>query len=135
MRKAILDYIWQSVLIGIMLSVAYYLFCAYGYPQLYTKSIFLLVVTLLVINIGFHSYFVYTAIKKNEAFVRVFLASTMLKLMIYLGFLLFMIFTGQAQIKVVLVSFLFFYFVFTTHEISTILRFLKKNSSAGVKSK
>jgi hypothetical protein len=90
---------------------------------------------LFLINAIFHAFFVNTILHKNEAFVRRFLASTMIKLLIYLTILLVLIFTGQNLIKVILVSFLIFYIVFTAHEIYSIMDFLKKNSSQGVRSK
>lgn len=135
MRKALLGYLSQSLVISVLLAVAYFVFYTYGFPNLYTKSIFLVIALLFVINGIFHGYFVHTVVYKNEAFVRRFLASTMLKLLLYLSILLIMIFTGQPQIKVILVSFLIFYLVFTAHEIYSIMEFLKKNGSQRVKSK
>lgn len=135
MQKAIVNYILQSLIITFLLSIGYYLFYTYGAPQLYTGNVYLVIGILFFVNIIFHSFFIQTIIKKNEAFVRRFLASTMLKLMIYLISLLIMIFIGLALIKVILISFLICYFVYTAHEISSILNFLKKNSSQHVKSK
>lgn len=135
MRKALLGYLSQSLIISLLLAIAYFVFYKYGFSNLYTGSVFLVIALLFVVNGIFHSYFVHTVVNKNEAFVRRFLASTMLKLLLYLSFLLIMIFTGQPQIKVILVSFLIFYLVFTAHEIYSILEFLKKNSSQRVKSK
>lgn len=135
MFKAILGYSLQSIGISILLGLGYFMFCKYGFPQFYTPNVYLIILFLFLVNALFHSYFVQTVIKKNEAFVRRYLASTMLKLLIYLSILLLMIFTGQALIKVIIVSFLLFYIVFTAHEIFTIMEFLKKNSSQHVKSK
>ncbi len=135
MRKAISSYIFQSLIISVILALSYFIFCKFGYPDLYTPKVYFLIAILFTINCLFHSYFVYTILEKNEAFVRRFLASTMLKLLIYLTIIVIMIFTSQALIKVILVSFLILYMVYTAHEIYSILEFLKKNNSQRVKSK
>lgn len=134
MQKPILGYLFQSLLISFILAGIYWLFSQY-YPQFYTNRIFVLIAALLVINGCFHAYFIHTVLNKNEAFVRRFLASTMLKLLLYLIIILAMIFTSQPLIKVILVGFLFFYMVYTAHEIYSILQFIKKNSSQHAKSK
>lgn len=135
MHKATLGYIFQSFLISLLLAGSYYIFCRFGFPHLQTNVVYTIIGILFFINAMFHCYFVNTIIHKNEAFVRRFLASTMLKLLIYLAVLLILIFTGQNLIKVILVSFLVFYIVFTAHEIYSIMDFLKKNSSQGARSK
>jgi hypothetical protein len=135
MRKAILGYSLQSMVISFVLAISYFVFYKYGFPQFYTPFVFVLIGLLFAINVVFHSFFVHTVVKKNEAFVRRYLASTMLKLLVYLAVILVMIFSGQPRIKIILISFLVFYIVFTVHEIYTILEFLKKNSSQNVKSK
>lgn len=135
MRKAILQYSLQAILVSILLALSYFLFCEFGFPQFQTNAIYIVIISLFIINAGFHSYSVYTIHYKNEAFNRRFLASTMLKILIYLIIILIMIFTGQPNIKIILVAFLLFYIVYTIHEISSILQYLKKNSSQHIKSK
>jgi hypothetical protein len=95
----------------------------------------MLIGILFAVNVIFHSYLINTLINNNQAFVRRFLASTMLKLLVYLVIILIMIFAGTPQIKIVLVGFLVFYIVYTAHEIYTLMEFLKKNGSQHVKSK
>jgi hypothetical protein len=96
---------------------------------------FMLIGILFAVNVIFHSYLINTLINNNQAFVRRFLASTMLKLLVYLVIILIMIFAGTPQIKIVLVGFLVFYIVYTAHEIYTLMEFLKQNGSQHVKSK
>lgn len=135
MRKAILGYFFQSLIISCILAITYFVFYTYGFPHLYAGSMFMLIGILFAVNVLFHSYLINTLINNNQAFVRRFLASTMLKLMVYLVIILIMIFAGTPQIKIVLVGFLIFYIVYTAHEIYTLMEFLKKNGSQHVKSK
>jgi hypothetical protein len=135
MRKAILGYIFQSIVISLILALSYFSFYTYGYPHFYTASIFYLIAIVYLVNVGFHSFLVVTAVKDNQAFVRRFLASTMLKLLVYLIILLTMILVGTPQMKIVLLSFLVLYIVFTVHEVYSIMDFLKKNGAHQIKSK
>lgn len=135
MRKAILGYIFQSLVISLVLALSYFSFYTYGYPQFYTASIYYLIAIVFAVNVLFHSFLVYTAQKNNQAFVRRFLASTMLKLLVYLMVMLVMILFGNPQMKIVLISFLLMYIVFTVHEVYSIMEFLKKNGSQQIKSK
>lgn len=135
MRKAILNYILQSFTISIVLAGSYYLFHKYGFPQFFTSSVYLLIGVLFIINCLFHAFLTHTAVNKSSAFIRYFLASTMLKLFVYIIIILLMVFLGTPLIKVFLVAFLMFYFVYTAHEVFSILQFLKKNSSQHAKSK
>lgn len=135
MRKAILGYIFQSLVISLVLALSYFSFYTYGYPQFYTASIYYLIAIVFAVNVLFHSFLVYTAQKNNQAFVRRFLASTMLKLLVYLMVMLVMILFGNPHMKIVLISFLILYIVFTVHEVYSIMEFLKKNGSQQIKSK
>lgn len=135
MRKAILGYIFQSLVISLVLAISYLSFYTYGYPQFYTASIYYLIAIVFAVNVLFHSFLVYTAQKNNQAFVRRFLASTMLKLLVYLMVMLVMMLFGNPQMKIVLISFLILYIVFTVHEVYSIMEFLKKNGSQQIKSK
>lgn len=135
MRNAILGYFSQSLVISVLLAVSYFYLSTYVYPQLYTPSFFYIIGIVFLVNLAFHSFLVYTAAQNNKAFVRRFLASTMLKLLVYLTVILVMIFAGNPRIKVVLVGFLLLYIVFTVHEIYSIMEFLKKNGSQQTKSK
>lgn len=135
MRKAILGYIFQSLVISFVLALSYFSFYTYGYPQFYTASIYYLIAIVFAVNVLFHSFLVYTAQKNNQAFVRRFLASTMLKLLVYLMVMLVMMLFGNPQMKIVLISFLILYIVFTVHEVYSIMEFLKKNGSQQIKSK
>lgn len=135
MQKAIRGYLIQSLIISGVLAFSYFILYNFGFPQLYTSAVYVLIAILFLINLVFHSFFVRTIIKNNEAFGRRFLASTMLKLLIYLSIILIMIFIRMELIRVLLVSFLVCYLVFTAHEIYSIMEFLKKNSSQHVKSK
>lgn len=135
MRKAILGYFFQSLVISLVLALSYFSFYTYGYPQFYTASIYYLIAIVFAVNVLFHSFLVYTAQKNNQAFVRRFLASTMLKLLVYLMVMLVMILFGNPQMKIVLISFLLMYIVFTVHEVYSIMEFLKKNGSQQIKSK
>lgn len=49
--------------------------------------------------------------------------------------MLVMILIGNPQMKIVLLSFLLMYIVFTVHEVYSIMDFLKKNGSQQIKSK
>lgn len=135
MRKAILGYILQSFVISLVLALSYFSFYTYGYPQFYSPSIYYLIAVVFAVNVSFHSFLVYTAQKNNQAFVRRFLASTMLKLLVYLMVMLVLILIGTLNMKVVLICFLLLYIVFTVHEIYSIMEFLKKNGSQQIKSK
>lgn len=135
MRKAILGYFFQSLVISLVLALSYFSFYTYGYPHFYTASIYYLIAIVFAVNVLFHSFLVYTAQKNNQAFVRRFLASTMLKLLVYLMVMLVMILFGNPQMKIVLISFLLMYIVFTVHEVYSIMEFLKKNGSQQIKSK
>ncbi len=135
MRKAILGYIFQSLVISLVLALSYFSFYTYGYPQFYTPAVYILIAVVFAVNVLFHSFLIYTAQKNNQAFVRRFLASTMLKLLVYLMVMLVMILIGNPQMKIVLISFLLMYIVFTVHEVYSIMEFLKKNGSQQIKSK
>lgn len=135
MRKAILGYIVQSLIISCILAIAYIILYNYGFPHLYTGSMFILIGILFTVNVLFHSYLINTLIHNSQAFVRRFLALTMLKLLVYLAIILIMIFAKVPNIKIVLVGFLIFYLVYTGHEIYSLMEYLKKNGSQHVKSK
>jgi hypothetical protein len=135
MRKAILIYLLQSLLISLLLATSYFIFVQLGYPQLKSNAVYLLIVFLFIINAGFHIFLVYSSEKSSESFTRRFLASTMIKIFIYILFILLAVFSGITQIKVFLVSFLIFYVTFFIHEISSILQYLKKFNNNRFKSK
>jgi hypothetical protein len=135
MRKAIQGYVLQSLSISLILIIAYYLFGVYGFPQFYTKVVYFVIGAIFLINCAFHAFLVRTATSKGSAFIRYYLASTMFRLLIYIVIILVMIFLAVPLLKVILVSFLFFYIVYTSHEVFSMLQFLKKNSTHDAKSK
>lgn len=135
MPKAVINYLYQSIIISVILSITYYLFTHFFFPSYYSVWVYFIILTLFLINAGVFSYLVFTSYNNSEAFTRRFLASTMLKIFAYLIFILAVVFSGIPQIKVFLVAFLLFYVVFTFHEISSILQHLKKISSNRFKSK
>jgi hypothetical protein len=135
MRKAIQNYLLQSALISFILAFIYYLLVRFGFPQLQTNSVYLEIALLFLVNGGFHIFLVYASESKTNTFIQRFLASTMIKLFIYIVFILAFVFSGIHLIKVFLVSFLICYVVFFIHEISSILQYLKKIDHNRFKSK
>lgn len=135
MRKAFLIYLFQISAISIILSFSAYFFFTYGYPSLKTNSVYWLIGIFFSVNLGFHSLLLFTAEKKSEAFIRRFLAATVIKLFVYLIFILVFIFGGAQNPKVFLISFLILYLIYTSHEVTAILSYLKKFDNNSSKSK
>jgi hypothetical protein len=89
-------------------------------------SVYFLIVYVSVITILFHSILLKAAKGPNSLFVNRFIAFSGMKLMIYLMTIIIYIFFIKSEPVIFLLSFILLYFVFTTLEITSLLKYFKK---------
>jgi hypothetical protein len=94
--------------------------------QIDITPVFFVVPFVMIITIIFHSYLLQASKSDPKTFVGKFIASSGLKLMIYLTVIVFYIVWYQYNSKVFLTAFLISYIVFTFIEVVFILIHLKK---------
>lgn len=88
--------------------------------------IYYLVPFIMLVTIAFHAFLMYSATKGDRMFISKYIASSGLKLMIYLVAILILIFSKAANIKFVMVMILISYLIFSVLEVYAILKYMKK---------
>jgi hypothetical protein len=98
-------------------------------PEKSFTGVFFVIPFVMVITVVFHFVLMKASMVNPRNFVGKFVAFSGIKLMIYLIVILVYAFTIKSEIVIFLLSFLITYVLFTTIEISAILKFLKKSGS------
>lgn len=88
--------------------------------------VYFVVLFVMVITILFHLYLLQVSKGDSKTFISKFMASSGVKLMIYLAVIVIYIVSYRLNAKVFLTSFLISYFVFSVIEVIFILTHLKK---------
>jgi len=107
---------------------------AYGIQNFFLAEksfagVFLVIPFIMVITLVFHFILMKAAVVNPRNFVGKFVAFSGIKLMIYLIVILVYAFMVKKEIVIFMMSFLIMYLLYTTIEISAILKFLKKSGS------
>lgn len=126
MNPALKKFLLYSVLAGIILVVGAWSLNSYFKNPLDITPVFFVVPFVMVITALFHSYLIQAAKNDTKSFVNKYMASSGIKLMLYLTVIVLYIVGYHQNIKVFLISFLISYFVFTFIEIIFILSHIKK---------
>lgn len=116
----------QVIAAGIVILGLVFLFKALGWIFNPVLPVLAIVPFIMLVTIGFHSYLIYTAKKGDRMFISKFIASSGVKLMIYLVSILIYIFSSGENIRFVMIMILISYIVFSFIEIYAILKYLKK---------
>ena len=109
-------------LIGIGYGLFFFVIPAYYFPHFPVIPAFLLVVTMAA-----HIFLIKASENDPRKFTAKYLGAMGVKMFIYLTFLVVFLFIDTARAVPFLVSFLVTYVVFTTYEVLSILKFLKKD--------
>jgi hypothetical protein len=122
-RKFIITLLFITLIILILGYVLFLFFIPhYYFPYFPVIPAFLLVVTILV-----HGFLIKASENDPRKFTSKYLGAMGLKMFIYLVFLVVFLFIDTAHAVPFLVSFLATYTAFTTYEVISILKFLKKD--------
>lgn len=84
-----------------------------------------------VVTVIFHIYLIKVSVKIGQNFIGRFIGSSGVKMMIYLVVIVIYIFSNKSDARIFLVSFITAYVIFTILEVSSIIKYLKKNRSLG----
>ena len=95
------------------------------YPvHINTSLLLVMILFLSIVTLGVHLTLLKVSEDKPQKFVRVFMIATMLKLLLYLIFVLAGAFLYREQAAAILISFLVFYLCFTALEVFFLRRHL-----------
>jgi hypothetical protein len=126
MDPALKKFIVYSLVAGIVLLFGAWPLLVFTDYQVDISPVFFVVPFVLVITIVFHYYLLQAAKGEPKAFIGKFMASSGIKLMIYLAVIVFYVIWHPQNSTVFLTAFLISYIVFTFIEVVFILSHLKK---------
>jgi hypothetical protein len=126
MNPALKKFIGYCLLTGSVLIVGTLSLNYLTVKHLDLTPVYFVVFFVMVITILFHLYLLRVSKGDSKTFISKFMASSGLKLMIYLTVIVVYIVSYRLNAKVFLTSFLISYFVFSVIEVIFILTHLKK---------
>jgi hypothetical protein len=126
MNIAFKKFVIYSLVASFVLLMGTALVSAFANNQLNTAPVYFVVPFVMIITIIFHSYLLQATKGDAKAFIPKFMASSGIKLMLYLAVIVFYIVWYERDVKVFLTSFLISYIVFTFIEVVFILSHIKK---------
>ena len=83
----------------------------------------------LIVNIAFHLFLIYFTSKSQSKFFQIFMLLNIVKILIYMTFLIIYLITLKFGLKCYLISFLIVYIGFTLYEVIMLSRFFKNKTS------
>jgi hypothetical protein len=88
-----------------------------------------LVSLFFIVNTIFHYFLILSSKEKSAIFIRVFMITTIIKILIYISILIIYILILKFGLKTFLLNFLITYFSFTIFEVFELSKILKNTSS------
>ena len=126
MNLTLKKFIGLSLLSGFVLVIGTVPLNLLTKKQLDLTPVYFVVPLVMIVTILFHYFLLQVSKGESKTFIGKFMASSGIKLMIYLTVIVVYVVSYQHNAKVFLTTFLISYFVFTVIEVLFILNHLKK---------
>ena len=128
MYKFFKEFILQETILAVAVTlIGYFLFTSV-LESCYRNVIPLLLVVVYLLTAGVHGFLLLTHRKEPQKFVRRYMLASVVKIILYLFFIVIYLLFFPENAVIFLLSFLLFYFLFTLLEVFSIHRIVKKNS-------
>jgi predicted neutral ceramidase superfamily lipid hydrolase len=127
-KKHLLNFSVSLVALTIIIAVIGYGLFSYLGLQICKNYFIDLLLLFTLTTFAFHSIFLYIFTKNPSKFFPTFMISTVVKIFVYMIFLVIYIFTIKDSIKCFLVSFLLLYLLYTFFEVIILTRYTRNNN-------
>jgi hypothetical protein len=126
MKTELRKFVLQTIIIAVLIILTILFLQFFNVIQYSVQPVFFIVPFIMLVTVAFHTYLIYTAKKGDRMFISKYIASSGLKLMLYLAAILIYIFSKGVNIKFVMIIFLITYIIYSFIEVYSIIKYLKK---------
>ncbi len=128
MYKSFKEFIFQETILAVVITLTGYFLFTSVLESYYRNVIPFLLVVVYLLTAGVHGLLLLTHRKEPQKFVRRYMLASVVKIVLYLFFIVIYLLLFPENAAIFLLSFLSFYFLFTLLEVFSIHRIVKKNS-------